>query len=486
MKHKVLAGAISLAVLCACSNPELNPDMSPVVIVEGEGETPDYNPAETPEFTYSIAPYAGQKASDREAYPQGNPDLNPTENEWSNVIRVVYSGAMATVSGATEAGATATISGANVDLALGQARQVRIIASGSSDRGSLRLTGNYKHLLELNNLTLTATDRPAINDQIKKRMFLVIRGHNRLADGADYLVSSEQRKGCLFAEDHVILCGDGILEIQGNYRHGLVSDGYLFVNPGVTLAVTNAAKNAIHIKGSGATNDYRGIEVTGGYIYANTSAPAGKAMKSDARINIRAGQLYLAASGAPAIDSDGLLSSAGCVKSDSEVNISGGKLALTATSNGSKGITADGNINISGSLISIALSGNAEEGDLDSSVPKALNAHGSLTISGGGLSVSAIGNGSTAMSADATMKMTGGVVYAFATNNGLKSPSAAVEGGILLCGALKNSPAAGATVDAQINVAAGSVTSLLNANGSLAGTFLWPRAFAEASLLYRL
>lgn len=486
MNYKVLAGFISIVALGACSNPELNPDLEQVIIVDGEGDTPDYNPAVTPEFTYTIAPYGGEKATDAEAYPQGNPDLNPTENEWVNVIRVVYSGATATVSGATEAGATATVSGANVDLALGQARQVRIIASGSSDQGSLRLTGNYKHLLELNDLTLTATDRPAINDQIKKRMFLVVRGHNRLTDGADYLVSSEQRKGCLFAEDHVILCGDGILEIQGNYRHGLVSDGYLFVNPGVTLAVTKAAKNAIHIKGSGANNDYRGIEVTGGYIYANTSAAAGKAMKSDARIHIRGGQLYLASSGAPAIDADGLLSSAGCIKSDTEVTISGGKLALTSTANDGKGITSDGNLTVSGSTLSIALSGNAEEGDVDSSVPKAINAHGSLAITAGGLNISAIGNGSTALSADVAMTMTGGVVYAFATNNGLKSPSAAVNGGILLCGALKNSPAAGAIAEPQLDVAAGSTTRLLNADGALAGTFLWPRAFAEASLLHRL
>lgn len=486
MNIKTLAGIMAALALGACSNPPLNPDRNPVVIVEGEGDTPDYNPAITPDFTYTIAPYGGEKATDSESYPQGNPDLNPTENDWTNIIRVVYSGATATVSGATEAGATATVNGANVDLALGQARQVRIIASGSSDQGSLRLTGSHKHLLELNDLTLSATDRPAINDQIKKRMFLVVRGHNRLADGADYLVSSEQRKGCLFAEDHVILCGDGILEIQGNYRHGLVSDGYLFVNPGVTLAVTNAVKNAIHIKGSGANNDYRGIEITGGYVYANTSAAAGKAMKSDARIQIRGGELYLATSGAPAIDADGLLSSAACLKSDSEVTISGGRIDLISTANGGKGITADGNMTISGSLLSIALSGNAEAGDLDSSVPKALNAHSSLTISAGGVSISAIGNGSTAISADTEMTMTGGVVYAFATNNGLKSPTASAEGGILLCGALKNSPAAGTTAESYIDIEAGSTTRLLNAEGSLIGSFLWPRALTAGSLLYRL
>ena len=195
MTSKYFFAAIGLLALAACSNPEPNPEMIPVVIVAGEGDTPDYDPTVIPEFTYGVPVYAGQKAADAESYPQGNPDLNPNENEWSTTVRVVYNGAAATVSGAAEAGITATVTGANVDLALGQTRGVRIIASGSSDCGSLRLTGSYKHLLELSDLTLTATDRPAINDQIKKRVFLIVRGHNRLTDGENYLTSSEQRTG---------------------------------------------------------------------------------------------------------------------------------------------------------------------------------------------------------------------------------------------------------------------------------------------------
>lgn len=485
MDTKFLLAAMGLCAIAGCSNPEPNPDKVPVVIVAGEGDTPDYNPTDIPEFHYTIPVYEGQKASDGESYPADNPDLNPNENQWTATVSVVYSGATATVEGATEAGAKATVNGANVDLALGEARGVRIVASGSSDCGSLRLTGSHKHLLELSDLTLTAVDRPAINDQIKKRMFLIVRGHNRLADGENYLTSSEQRKGCLFAEDHIILGGDGILEIRGNYRHGLVSDGYLFVNPGVTLAVTNAAKNAIHIKGSGATNDFRGIEITGGYVFASTSAPAGKAMKSDAKIHIRAGELTLASSGAPAVDADGLLSSAGCIKSDTDVTVSGGTLSLTSTANGGKGISADGNITISGSRLSIALSGNAEEGDADSSVPKAINAHGSMAITAGGVNISAIGNGSTALTADVEMTMAGGVVYAFATNNGLKAPKATVTGGVLLCGGAKNTDANGATLTAYESVEANRLTELFDNEGALAASFRWPRAMEKASLLSR-
>lgn len=485
MNVKHLAAAFSALALAACSNPEPNPEMVPSVVVPGEGETPSYNPEKIPEFTYNVVPYAGERAADSESYPEGNPDLNPTLTDWNNVVTVVYNGSEATVSGAAEAGVTASVIGANVSLALGETRSVRIVASGSSDCGSLRLTGSYKHLLELNNLMLTAVDRPAINDQIKKRMFLVVRGENRLTDGSDYLTSSEQRKGCLFAEDHIVLCGDGVLEIEGNYRHGLVTDGYLFVNPGVTLAVTKAAKNAIHVKGSGINNDFRGIEITGGYVYANTSAPAGKAMKSDANIAVRGGKLALYASGAPAVDADGMLSSAACLKSDMNVSITGGTLSLISPANGGKGITSDGNMTINGSQLKIALGGKAEAGNLDSSVPKGLNAHGSLLISAGGVSISAIGAGSTAIGCDGAFAMTGAVVYAFATNNGLKAMEALVSGGIMLCGGAKNSPCDGCEVKLLNNVEAATITQIFDGQ-QLKGSFKWPGAMTDASLIYRL
>lgn len=485
MNVKLILAAFSAIALASCSNPAPNPEPESSIIVPGEGETPVYHPGEIPVFDYSVAPYAGERATDSESYPQGNPDLNPTLTQWDNVIKVVFNGSEATVSGADEAGVTATVTGANVSLALGDVRSVRIVASGSSDCGSLRLTGNYKHMLELNNLTLTAVDRPAINDQIKKRMFLVVRGENRLADGSNYLTSSEQRKGCLFAEDHIVLCGDGLLQIEGHYRHGLVTDGYLFVNPGVTLAVTDAAKNAIHVKGSGVNNDFRGIEITGGYVYANTSAPAGKAMKSDANISVRGGKVTLYASGAPAVDADGLMSSAACMKSDMNVSITGGSISLTSPANGGKGITSDGNMTINGSLLKIALSGIAEAGDLDSSVPKGLNVHGSLNIAAGGVSISAIGAGSTAIGCDGVATITGGVLYAFATNNGLKAADASANGGIMLCGGAKNTQCVGCGEQLLNNVVSATKTEIVEGQ-QLKGSFLWPVAMTNASLIYKL
>lgn len=486
MKKATLLLALPLLAMCACTNDEPNEDLDQSVTVPDEGGTPDYDPDQIPEFDYSIAAYDGTKASDAVSYPVGNPDLNPNENTWDNIVTVTYNGATATVTGASEAGVTASIVGANVDLALGGSKQVKIIATGTSDCGSLRLTGSYKHLLELDNLTLTATDRPAINDQIKKRVFVVLKGHNSLADGARYNVTAEQRKGCFFAEDHIVLCGDGVLEIRGNYRHGLVTDGFLFVNAGATLAVTDAAKNAIHVKGSGVNNQYRGIEIVGGYVYANTSAPAGKAMRCNGNIRLRGGKFSLNCSGDAAIDpDDGLLSSAGCIKSDGGVYISGGDLKLCATGKGGKGITADYDIEISGGMLSLAVSGEATSADGDSSVPKGLNAHGNLNIIGGGVNVSAIGDGSTALGADNNLTINGGVTYAFGRTNGVKALTAEVASGVFICGGMVNSAAAGATKSTYGALEADEVTVIKDGAGAVLGGFRWPVAMTSASLLYR-
>lgn len=486
MKLRYILPALLTLALGSCTNDDPNPEPQPEppVHVDGEGETPDYDPESIPSFSYEIAPYGGETATDAVSYQPGNADLNPDENSWDNTVTIVYNGNSATVT--APAGISHTAVGANITLNLGSTKNVRVQLSGTSNNGSLTLDGYYKHMIELNNLTLAATDRPAINDRIAKRVFLMLKGHNSIADGENYEYKTSKRKGCFYAADHVIVCGDGILEVKGNNRHGLATDGFLFMNPGATLAVTDAKKNAIHVDGSGVNNGYRGIEVIGGYIYARTSAPAGKAMKCDGRIALRGGKLNLNAAGNAAIDpDDGLLSSPCCLKSDSTITISGGEILLTATGTGAKGITADFDLNIAGGMLTMANCGKATSEGSDSSVPKGLNAHGNINISAGGVNISAIGMGSTALSTDESLTMSNGVVYAFGANYGLKSIDATVNGGTLLCGSARNTEASGVTVNEYENIEAEQVTVLTNPDGTTSAAFRWPIALTTASLISR-
>ncbi|MCM1309760.1 MAG: carbohydrate-binding domain-containing protein [Bacteroides sp.] len=487
MKFHYFLIALPLLALVGCKNdePNIEPEPEPPVKVDGEGETPDYDPESIPTFDYTFKNYAGEKATDAVSYQPNNADLNPDDNDWTNIVTVTYNGSSASVDAPT--GVTATILGCNVELKLGSTKNVKVVATGSSANGSLTLTGYYKHMLELKDLTLTSTDRPAINDQITKRVFLMLTGTSKIEDGTNYEYKTSKRKGCFYAADHVIICGDGSLEVKGNNRHGFATDGFLFVNPGATLAVTDAKKNAIHVDGSGVNNNYRGIEMAGGYVYAHSSAGAGKAMKCDGRVALRGGKLALYSTGDAAVDpEDGLLSSPGCIKSDSTVSISGGEIILTATGIGAKGISADFDINLSGVNLTIANSGKSTANDSDNSVAKALNAHGNISITAGGVNLSAIGSGSTAISCDANFSMTNGVVYAFGANYGVKALKANVAGGNFICGGAQFTAVDGTSVTSYTDIKADHVTVLTNPeDDTTLAAFRWPIDMATAQLLTR-
>lgn len=485
---KLLLILPALAALSACTNPEPNPEsVKPAdVVVPGEGNTPAYVPSEMPSFTYTIAPYGGTTATDSVTYPADDADLNPNLTVWTDTITVTYSASTATV----EPAGLANITGADVDLRLPAVGLCKIIVTGNSSNGSLRISGDKKHLLCLDNLTLTSSNRPAINDQVKKRVFVTLKGESSIEDGATYATSAEDRKGCFFAEDHLIFGGNGVLRIKGNYRHGLATDGFLLVNPGATLVVTDAKKNAIHVKGSASENNaLRGIEVIGGYVYANTSAPAGKAMKCDASIRLRGGKVYLATSGNSEWDAaDASLSSSACLKSDLGIYLSGADVTMTATGNGAKAVNADGPVEISGGNICIAMTGESSTEQGETSTAKGISSKNLMTISGGRLNISTIGANSRAIDADGGIDVKGGIIYAFGNDWGLRTKGdAKVTNGVMLCGGTLNTKIENCTHFDYTNITTDQETVITSETGDATiAAFRWPTELPEATLLLHL
>lgn len=484
---------LPLAALVGCKSPDPNPTPAPPEIVEipGEGTTPEFNPDFVPSYSYAILPYDGQVAADAPQYPATDEGLNPQLTIWKYLVEVTFNGIEAPqVKVPTGCPATAKTENGNVDIDLGDTEYIKLVVSGESQSGSLRVSGNKRHLIQLNNLTLHSSDRPAINDQNGKRVFLDLVGHNVISDGTAYVTAplGEDRKGCFFSEGNTVICGDGSLEVTGNYGHGFASDGFLYVNPGATLVVTDAVRNAIHIKGSASeANAFRGVEIVGGYVYANTSSPRGKAMKSDSNIQIRGGRVSLNCSGNAAVDpTDGSLSSAACIKSDLSVRISGGSVNLTATGDGAKGIKANGSVELSGGNLYIALSGNAMQGGGDSATPKGIKADGNLMINGGGNYVSARGNGSLGIESGYGTVIDGGVTYSFGTQYGiLFGTSGAYISGTVLAGGEANSDFNNAYTMTLANVQAQTISKIMSEDGKqLLGSFRWPVAMPSATLTF--
>ncbi len=111
---------------------------------------------------------------------------------------------------------------------------VRIVLSGKSDDGSVKIYGDMPVLLDLGEVQLTSQRGAPINCQSKKRMW--VRSESSvLSDAAKYTaVEGEDCKAALFSEGQIILWGDNDpkCEIVARGGHGIASDDYIRVMGG--------------------------------------------------------------------------------------------------------------------------------------------------------------------------------------------------------------------------------------------------------------
>lgn len=457
MKHTIAIFTFATAIaLASCSTngpefPEGTPDWGGVPGAPGQDD------GDAPDFDTQIYPYQGQTATDADKDIVGtDEDIFWEANKFKNKVKVTYSDNTATVE--TDcADIIANVSGAHVtvDMLTNSVSGVEISISGKSENGSLKIYGEKKTLLNLEGVELTSAIGPAINNQCKKRLFVNLASGsvNRLTDNAVYsddtfylngnTSDAEDRKGCLFSEGNLIFSGAGSLIVAGKQKHGIASDGYMYVRPGVTIAVTEAAKNAIHIKGD--KSDNIGITIAGGLIYTLSQGEAGKGLKTDQHVVIKGGILDLNTTGEAIYDADeNDTSSAAGIKADGNVSISGGSVSIKSTGTGGKGINADGDLDVTGGEITVVTTGrkyvyNAAF-DLDSS-PKGIKAEGDITIDGGTVNilVSGVSDGSEGLESKANLTVNGGDIFVYAYDDAINAASSiTVNGGRIYAYAVNN------------------------------------------------
>ena len=250
------------------------------------------------------------------------------------------------------------------------------------------------------------------------------------------------------------------------------------------LAANGAS--ALPQRRTGETTDHEGedsgnVYIQGGTIKINTTGIAAKGIKADGDLIISDGTIDITTSGKGKWDStDKETKAASCLNSDANTTISGGTLTLKSSGSGGKGINCDGKLTISGGTITIATTGglyynngSSENtnytGNTDNvnssyySSPKGIKVDGAITISGGNTNVSTSGRNGEGIESKSTitisngqvtvnayddainsagdLTVTGGYVYARATNNdGMDSNgNTYIKGG--LCYAIgSNSP----------------------------------------------
>lgn len=177
----------------------------------------------------------------------------------NNTVNIIYNGTRATVTIAANINQYITVSsgtsshvvivqdpafaGINADEDNPDGEIIYNLSGTSSD-GEFHLTGTYKCMIELNGLTLTNPDGPALNIQNGKRIEMSAQKGttNTLTDGAN-----EQYNGCIHCKGHLKLKGKGTLNITGNSKHAIYSKEYLKVK-NLTLNVNSAVKDGLHCK----------------------------------------------------------------------------------------------------------------------------------------------------------------------------------------------------------------------------------------------
>ena len=372
-------------------------------------------------------------------------------NSFSQVVNVRYDGNTATVTGDTD-GVTITTDGAHVTATA--TGKVNYVLSGSTSNGSLKLYGEKKLAITLNGVSITNPTGAAINNQCKKRAYIVlVEGTvNTLRDGSTYtMTDGEDMKATLFSEGKLLFSGKGRLRVYANCKAGITSDEYVLFRPGNNVYVRSTLGNGVK------AND--AILVRGGVINIEASAPGVKGLSSDALVQVDGGRTTVITTGDSEWDSDEKdLSSAAGIKADSACNINGGIINLMSTGKGGKGINCDDVLTINGGSLRVITTGARHTYGSTRTSPKGIKSDKLLAINGGNVMLRTTGGeGAEAIESKTQVLIAGGTVEAYAYDdviNGKKDVT--IGGGKVFCYSSNND---GIDSNGTLNLQGGVVVS---------------------------
>lgn len=394
-------------------------------------ERPDQENSEenyTTEIPTEENGYPGDTAGDKDKDVVVAGDAIYWENvTFANTVSVKYSGTSATVTTDNNT-VKSYITGADVTLDLKGLGNTEVIAEGTSDAGQLKIYGNAPVKLTLNGLKLTSDKSSVINIQNKSVLYIHLKENttNILCDAAKQtdesyypdgvVAKDEKRNGAIYCQGSVVVSGEGILQLTGKKKHGISVKSSFTMRPGTTVAVNDVADNCIKAEG---------ITILGGYLWAKTSAEAGKCLSSDANVTIKGGEIKLYTTGNAIYDADeNDTSSAAGIKADGNMTVTDGKILCVSSGTGGKGINVDGNFTVDDGKIEVATSGgkyvyNAAL-DLDSS-PKGIRVEGNAVINGGFVNIQVTGrsDGSEGFESKSKLTINDGDLFVYAYDDAI-------------------------------------------------------------------
>jgi hypothetical protein len=223
------------------------------------------------------------------------------------------------------------------------------LISGESDQVCVLVNTEDDVKLTLNNATMTNATGPVIYGEDSKSIYVATAAGttNILKDGSDYDVDDEGKavgKATIFSNDRLVLLGEGTLQIEGNFKHGICSDDDVYIEGG-TIEINALVKDGIH------ANDYICVDSA-----ELTISAVSDCMESEGPLTINGGTIT------------GESRDEG-IESKDVLTVNGGTVSLNVIDDG---------YNASNELVI-----NGGESKVYCSTGDALDSNGSLTINGG-------------------------------------------------------------------------------------------------------
>ncbi|MBO5059498.1 MAG: carbohydrate-binding domain-containing protein [Clostridia bacterium] len=182
--------------------------------------------------------------------------------------------------------------------------------TGTLADGMIYVNTEDKVKLRLSGADISNSTGPAIFfDNVEKGFITITEDtENYLSDGKEY--TEEEADAALFSNDDLEIKGNGVLNISGNYKHGIAGDDDIVIENGVI----NITSYEHGIKANDTLN------ITGGEITIN--AQTGKGMKAGLELVIDDGILNITTEESEGLESKGILT------------INGGDINITSAEDG--------------------------------------------------------------------------------------------------------------------------------------------------------
>lgn len=289
--------------------------------------------------------------------------------------------------------------------------------------GEIHINCDSKVKLVLNNVTIKNENGPAIYFENSKKGIIELADNstNILSDGTDY----EDAKGCVFSNDDIDIQGNGLLTVNANYKHGIVSDDDIDIKEG-TLNITTSVGDGIKANGA--------VKIKSGNITLNTMKDG---IKGDECVVIDSGNVNITTNGdipvsneqfdfgrigsgrpsmeneedrleppmdneqqnMPKFDFNNMDTTSKNIKNELKedtVNNIEQNTETTTSSISSKGINSNGNITINGGTIDISSTDHGIKSDniivinsgdinIKSTISKGIKCNGNIFINGGNI-----------------------------------------------------------------------------------------------------